>query len=141
MYECLKILESSIEKIVINKNIDIYKIGNWSLKIKEDVYDIYNLDINEELKNIKEEDSSFNLFHLELSSEFKALFLSNIFFYNNLNKTLPLGMDISSQVLLDMSKYTYRLKEIRKVRVTKEEGMKAITKNLNIHIYKVYKKH
>ena len=141
MYECLKILENSIEKITINKNIDIYKIGNWSLKIKEDVYDIYNLDINEELKNISEEDTSFNLFHLELDTEFKALFLSNIFFYNNLNKTLPLGMDISSQVLLDMSKYTYRLKEIKKVRVTKEENNKALTKNLNIYIYKVYKKH
>ena len=33
------------------------------------------------------------------------IFFTNIMFYDNFNKTLPMGMDLSSNVLLDLSKF------------------------------------
>ena len=38
-----------------------------------------------------------------------ALFYTNIMFYDNLNETLPLGMDLSTQILFDMQKYEFKL--------------------------------
>lgn len=32
------------------------------------------------------------------------IYYSNIMFYDNFNKTLPVGMDLSSKVLVDLSK-------------------------------------
>ena len=38
-----------------------------------------------------------------------AIFYSNIMFYDNLNQTLPLGMDISTQMLFNMKEYEFKL--------------------------------
>ena len=61
------------------------------------------------------------------------LFYSNIIFYENFNKTLPIGMDLSTEVLLDLNQlemekineneFNYNVKrnefdyEIRKIKV------------------------
>ena len=38
-----------------------------------------------------------------------ALFYTNIMFYDNLNKTLPSGIDIETEALLDLSKFELKL--------------------------------
>ena len=64
----------------------------------------------------------------------QAVFYSNIMFYENLNNTLPEGMDISREVLLDLSKYETKL--IRR----KDFYMSFITSEFdrNIKLIQVY---
>ena len=37
------------------------------------------------------------------------VFYSNIMYFDNLNKTLPVGMDIETKALIDLSKFKTRL--------------------------------
>ena len=38
-----------------------------------------------------------------------AIFYTNIMFYDNFNKTLPLGMDLQKKVLLDLKEFELKL--------------------------------
>lgn len=135
-----ELLDKSIEKTKHDIKMSFYKIGNWSSKLKEEVYDIYNLNVEEEEKNIKEEDVTYNLFHVEMETDFKAIFLSNIFFYKNENKTLPNGMDVTTQAIIDMSKYNFVLSEMKKNKIMYIKDDYAQSKTLNIFKYKAYLK-
>ena len=43
--------------------------------------------------------------------------MSNIIYYDNFNKTLPIGMDIADEILLDISKLDLELKRQRLFRI------------------------
>ena len=84
-----------------------------------------------ELENIKEDSITLHKFNLQ--EGVPILFYSNIIFYENFNKTLPIGMDLSTEVLLDLNQlemekineneFNYNVKrnefdyEIRKIKV------------------------
>ena len=46
---------------------------------------------------------------INIKEGMNALFYTNIMFYDNLNETLPMGMDLSTQILFDMQKYEFKL--------------------------------
>ena len=120
--------------------LDIYKITNWTAKLKENNIEIYNLNINEEKINIVKEDKTFNLYHLNIPDGSNILPLTNIIFYTNNNKTLPEGMDVSTQVLIDMNKFNFVLSEYINTKINMIEGMYSSTKKLNIYRYRAYLK-
>ena len=66
--------------------------------------------------------------------------LTNIIFYTNNNKTLPLGMNVSTQVLIDMKKFNFMLVEENKTKINVESGRYVETKKINIYKYKAYLK-
>ena len=61
----------------------------------------------------KIEEQEIEIVKIDLSNEEHALYLSNIVFFDNQNKTLPIGMDLSSKVVikLDNAKKKFREKE------------------------------
>ena len=136
--ENLDKIQNAISKIRIDMEVDIYKIGNWTSKLKEKNIEIYNLNINEEKINIGKEDKTYNLYHLNIPAESNMLPLTNIVFYTNNNKTLPEGMDVSTQVIIDMSKYNFVVSEYINTKINISEGIYSKTKNLNIYRYRAY---
>ena len=136
--ENLDKIQNAISKIKIDMEVDIYKIGNWTSKLKENNIEIYNLNINEEKINIGKEDKTYNLYHLNIPAESNMLPLTNIVFYTNNNKTLPEGMDVSTQVIIDMSKYNFVVSEYINTKINISEGIYSKTKNLNIYRYRAY---
>ena len=66
--------------------------------------------------------------------------LTNIIFYTNNNKTLPEGMDVSTQVLIDMNKFNFVLSEYINTKINMIEGIYSSTKKLNIYRYRAYLK-
>ena len=136
--ENLDKIQNAISKIRIDMEVDIYKIGNWTSKLKENNIEIYNLNINEEKINIGKEDKTFNLYHLNIPAESNMLPLTNIVFYTNNNKTLPEGMDVSTQVIIDMSKYNFVVSAYINTKINISEGIYSKTKNLNIYRYRAY---
>ena len=61
----------------------------------------------------KTDKQEIEIVKIDLSNEEHALYLSNIVFFDNQNKTLPIGMDLSSKVVikLDNTKKKFREKQ------------------------------
>ena len=59
------------------------------------------------MKNLEGETLILN--RINIKEGMNAIFYSNIMFYDNLNQTLPLGMDISTQMLFNMKEYEFKL--------------------------------
>ena len=61
----------------------------------------------------KADKQGIEIVKIDLSNEEHALYLSNIVFFDNQNKTLPIGMDLSSKVVikLDNAKKKFREKK------------------------------
>ena len=88
-----KALDSALKKI--------YSLADLSIYIKkEDENNEYILgDINPE-NLIDSNNINTSLVKIEMNNKTNILYYTNIAFYENINKTLPLGMDLSSKVLI-----------------------------------------
>ena len=102
-----KLLKESYEKMNAPYDMSLYKISNSEFSDKQ--YDIYNINPKEEINKIDIEEDSINLFKLNIKENMPMIFYTNIIFYDNYNNTLPLGMDLSTQVLIDLSKFEIKL--------------------------------
>lgn len=131
-------IESAISKIKITENIPIYCAISEN-KIDEQSINIFNLNPENELKQaLEEEGSKINLYKINLKRNDNAIVYTNSVFYDNKNKTLPVGMDLSTNVLFDMSKAELEVEERKTFRIaqTGEDG-KLIVKTVNVVEYNV----
>ena len=122
-----KLVEEAFNKITLQNNIAVYKL----LQANMNGLEIFNISPIKELENIKEDSTTLHKFNLQ--EGVPILFYSNIIFYENFNKTLPIGMNLSTEVLLDLNQlemekineneFNYNVKrnefdyEIRKIKV------------------------
>ena len=131
LQDAIKVIESSIEKFKISIDIPVYMVGD--LKNKLNVFYINPEEALQHSNKAKE-----NLYKLNLSEGTNCIPLTNIIYYNNENKTLPLGMMISTGILLNTD--NLKLKKEEKDTNYKiefhEDGAKAT--ELNIYKYDVY---
>lgn len=111
----LKEAESKINSVY---DMPIYKIVPISEKLHQNDYSIYNMNLDNEFKKYKyKHENAIKLIKLNIKEGFPLVYFSNIIFYDNKNKTLPVGMNLSSSVLIDNSKFEYKLKESTKFKV------------------------
>ena len=131
-------IESAISKIKITENIPIYLAINEE-KINEQEINIFNLDPEKELKNaLKQDGSKINLYKVNLKRNDNAIVYTNSVFYDNKNKTLPVGMDLSTNVLFDMSKAALEVENKKTFRIAKvKEDGKLSVKTVNVIEYNV----
>ena len=127
-----KILEDSYEKIVDKYNIPIYKIEKEELK--NEGFQIFNLNLKEVVNKIDIESDEIFLQRINLEENIPIILYSNIMFFDNLNQTLPLGMDMSTEVLIDLEKYETKLVTIKdfNINLLKNEYDNIIK---TIHVY------
>ena len=98
-------IKQALEKIQISEDIVVYKA---MLEDEIDDMEMYTFDMNPEnemgdmLEN--EEVKEINFFKINFDKGVNAISLTNAIFYDNENKTLPIGQDISTKVLVDMNK-------------------------------------
>ena len=102
-----KILNESYSKMKTPFDMSVFLASDKELKDNELV--IMDMDAKETIKNMDKKEENFILNRINLKENMEAIFYSNIMFYENMNKTLPKGMDISTQVLIDLSKYEIKL--------------------------------
>lgn len=99
----LKIFDEAYGKIETPYDISVYKTGDFIDETKIEVFDINPKNI----LNVSEiESNKINLFRINIPEKFKVLFYSNIIFYDNNNQTLPSGMDVSTEVVIDLNRYS-----------------------------------
>lgn len=100
------LLNEAYGKILSPYDMSAYLLNNEQLN--ENSFEIMNLNPEEELiKNINKPE--INLYKINIKENMPIIFYSNIMYYDNLNKTLPIGMDIESKVLIDLSKFDMKL--------------------------------
>lgn len=102
-----KLLEENKDKMTMPYDMSLYKIADAT--IENDKWIIMNINPEEEIvkNNIKEDTLILN--KINLKENMPVIFYSNIMFYDNLNQTLPSGMDITEKVLLDLQDYDLKL--------------------------------
>lgn len=94
-------------KEALNKIVSPYDMSVYCLNTKKSIEGMHIFDINpknaieKELRNKK---SKLILCKINIKENTPAVFYTNIMFYDNFNKTLPVGMNLSTEVLLDINK-------------------------------------
>ncbi len=98
------------EMIEVPCNLSLYKATNK--KIEPDGFCKFSLNPYETLNKLEEIEPSKEtyLYKINVPENTKLVFYSNIIFFENENKTLPLGMDVSQEGLINMDLYTLKLK-------------------------------
>lgn len=98
----LPLIREALNKIKSPYNISAYCIGaKKTLK----GLNILNIDPKDAFKDeLLSKKSKINLCKINIKENSPIVFYSNIIFYENFNKTLPLGMNLSTQILIDADK-------------------------------------
>ena len=132
-------IEESMKKIKSTYDFSLYKLVQISENVKEKCFDTYNINIENELKDFYDRgEGALNLIKINFKEDMPLIYYTNILFYDNANKTLPEGMDISTQVLLDCSKFNFELIKKNKFRTNnyfRESNNLLLPKSKDLFVY------
>ena len=138
----------AIEQVIYDVNLALDKI-----KIQEEIcgyiaclgrefdkkqFNVMNLNISEEAKKLFEADTDNNkLCKVRLKKGTSVVAFTNSIFFDNKNKTLPIGQDISNKIIVDLSKEKIELVKEEKVRIVALEQDTTLIKTINILEYEM----
>lgn len=137
--EIIKNLNTAYEKIKTNVDIPVYKLDEK--KITSNKFNRCNIKASEAVNNsILSDKNVFNLYKINLKESTPILAYTNIAYFENSNKTLPLGMNVSKEILLnnDLMNLEFKSKQTENIVVyeNSEDELSEITiKTINIEEY------
>ena len=138
----IKNVTSALEKGVIPENLPVYKaVLDDKLNNKE--INIFNINPEEEIKDAMIEDGNkINLYKINVKEGTNGVAFTNIIFYDNQNKTLPLGMDLSTKLILNTAKLHLNLLSKKTFKVAKLENEKddfseVLVKDVEVYEYEI----
>ena len=138
----IKNITSALEKGVIPENLPVYKaVLDDKLNNKE--INVFNINPEEEIKDAMIEDGNkINLYKINVKEGTNGVAFTNIIFYDNQNKTLPLGMDLSTKVILNTAKLHLNLLSKKTFKVAKLEDEKddfseVLVKDVEVYEYEI----
>ncbi len=105
----IKEILNALENVMIPESLPVYKTTeNESLNSKE--INIFNINPEREMKEtLENEIDKINLYKINIKEGTNGIGFTNIIFYDNKNKTLPIGMDLSTKMIIDISKLQLNL--------------------------------
>ena len=96
-------IKSAEDKVEIDEELPIYFASDT--EINNNNINIFNVNPSNEVEEkLNEKVNNINLYKINLQGKVKCIPYTNIIFYDNQNKTLPLGMDLSTKILIDLTK-------------------------------------
>ena len=106
----LNYIEGAIPKVNSIYDMSLYKVVQITEKVQEKAFDVYNMDIEKALSEHPDNgEGALNLIKLNYKENMPILYYTNIMFFDNQNKTLPEGMDLSTSVLIDCNRLDFKL--------------------------------
>ena len=97
-------ITKALEKGVIPESLPVYKAINENILNNKGI-NVFNINPENEMKEASmQEGNNINLYKLHIKEGTKGIGFTNIIFYDNQNKTLPVGMDLSTKMIVDTSK-------------------------------------
>ena len=114
-------IKNALEKVVVSEDLPVYLASTEEMLSVND-FNVFNINPENEIqeimtqklilqRNITQKVDNIYLFKLNLKRGMHAISFTNSVFYDNQNKTLPIGQDLSTKILVDMSKLELDLKE------------------------------
>ena len=104
-------IKNGLNKIKIDEDIPVYIALNDEKLNKKNI-NIFEINPEKEIKNaLKREKNKINFYKINLKKGVNAISYTNCIFYDNQNKTLPIGQDLSTNILVDISKLKLKLKK------------------------------
>ena len=101
-------LDGAIPKGRAEYDFKLFKICQITEEINENYFDVFNLSVENALNEFDDDgEGALNLIKLNFKEDLPMLYYSNIIFFDNSNQTLPLGMDISTSVLIDCKRLEF----------------------------------
>ena len=112
-----QIILRSLEKVVIPKSLPVYK-AILDNRLDNKAINVFNINPELEMKEaIKEDSKKINFYKLNLKEGLNGVGFTNCIFYDNQNKTLPIGMDLSTKMIVDIQNLHFNLIDNRKFKV------------------------
>ncbi len=140
----IDIIEQAINKNELKQNISVYKWMEEEENIDTNELNVFNLNPEKELENalMDTESGKVNLYKMNLEKGIKAIAFSNCVYYDNQNKTLPVGMDKDTRILANILDTDITLDSKKVIRVGRLEddsdiASKLIIKTINVLEYTV----
>ena len=96
-------IHSALKKNKLTEDTYVYKVSSEKLDLNS--LEVVNLNMKSEIEEIlkNEEINKLYLYKIKLPKETNFIAFSNIIYYDNKNMTLPLGMNLSERILVDLS--------------------------------------
>lgn len=117
-------LNESIHKITSGYDMPIYKVISINEKLHKTDYSLYNINPERELGLYDNKfESAVKLIKLNFKEGYPLVYLTNSIYYDNINNTLPNGMDVSSRVLIDSDMFEYDLVKKSKINTNRYFNM------------------
>ncbi len=103
-------IKGALEKVNITEDIPVYKAMADKLLDEKEI-NIFNINPEKEIKKaIEQEEDKINFYKISLKQGANCISFTNSIFYDNQNKTLPVGQDLSTKILVDVSRIETVLK-------------------------------
>ena len=133
----IKNIREALKKIQSPQELVVYKALEETLNSEK--LNVFNINPEKEMKvALAGEETKINLYKINVTKEANIIAYTNSVFYDNQNKTLPIGMDLSTKVLLDSSKISNSAsKPVKTFKVVtyedeKDELSKVKVKTINV---------
>lgn len=111
----LTLLKETYGKVTSYYDMPIYV--NGSKEGEEKGFVICNINPKEIINNTYTKE--VNLYRYNIKEQMPIIYYSNIIFYDNKHETLPLGMDVTQEVLLNLEKFETKLISRKDFRINK----------------------
>ena len=140
----INIIEESIEKNKLSQEVAGYKWIEEDQNIDTNEFNIFNLNPEKEIEDalMGTKSGKVNLYKMNFDKNIKAIAFTNCVYYDNQNKTLPIGMDKDTRILAKILDTDISLEGKKVIRVGRLEdendiSSKLIIKTINVLEYKV----
>jgi len=102
-------IKTALTKVSIPEDVSVYKaIAGDELNIND--INLFNINPEKEIKQVLRcFENDINFYRINLKEGTNAVSCTNSIYYDNQNKTLPVGQDLSTNILLDTSKLNLKL--------------------------------
>ena len=131
-------IKEALDKVVLPECLPIYK-AIADEKIDERQINVFNINPEAEIKNaLKNKRGKINFYKINVEEQTNAISYTNCIFYDNQNRTLPIGQDLSTNILIDVAKINLKLKDKTTLKVVnfedeKDDFSKATLKTINVY--------
>lgn len=102
--DILKDIKKALKKNQLPEDMYVYKVTSEELEFN--TLQSVSLNVEEELNEFLKDDKrneNLYLYQIKLPKETNYVAYTNIIFFDNKNMTLPVGMNLSSKILIDLS--------------------------------------
>ena len=131
-------VKKALEKVVIPESLPVYK-AIIDDKLDDRMFNIFNINPENEIAEaIRKEGNKINFYKLNLKEGSNAISFTNCIFYDNQNKTLPVGQDLSTKMLVDISNLVLKLKNKNTFKIAELEDEKDEFSKVNVKTVTVF---